>query len=68
MTNEVVATKCTCCDDVTYHIPLDNDSISFTPESGFIAHLTEDEMTDLYFQLKEYKCGLKEPMEPAHAK
>lgn len=56
----VEATSCECCDDVTYHIPIDTDCVSYDPENGLVVHLTEDEMTDLYFELKEFKCGLKE--------
>lgn len=59
----VSATTCECCDDVTYHLPFETEDLS-TWDGKVIAHLTEDEMTDLYFQLKEYKCGLKDP-EPA---
>ena len=64
---EVIATACECCDDVTYHIPVDYDSVTYHPENGFILHLNEDEMTALYFQLKEYKCGLKDPEVLANA-
>ena len=56
----VTATTCECCDDVTYHIPFKTDDLSIF-NGEIIAHLAEDEMTDLYFQLKEYKCGLKDP-------
>ena len=56
----VSATSCECCDDVTYHFPLESDCFTYDPMNGLVIHLTEDEMTDLYFELKEYKCGLKE--------
>ena len=59
----VTATTCECCDDVTYHLPFKFDDLS-TWNGEVIVHLNEDEMTDLYFQLKEYKCGLKAPEQP----
>ena len=56
----VDATICECCDDVTYHIPFSVEDV--TVRDGIVcAHLTEEEMTSLYFELKEFKCGLKEP-------
>ena len=58
---EVFATRCTCCDDVTYHLPFALNAVSYDPDAEFMVHLTEDEMTSLYFQLKEFKCGLKDP-------
>ena len=52
---DVTTTTCDCCDDKTYHIPFTKDMLSVW-EDKVIAHLTEDEMIDLYFQLKEFKC------------
>ena len=60
----VTATTCDCCEDVTYHIPFRTDDLSMS-NGEIIAHLTEDEMTVLYFQLKDFKCGLREP-EPGY--
>ena len=56
----VTATTCECCDDVSYHLPFTMNQLS-TWNNEIIAHLNEDEMTDLYFQLKEYKTGMKVP-------
>ena len=56
----VTTSFCECCEDVTYHIPIDMDSVSYEPDEGFHIHLSQDEMTALYFELKEYKTGLKE--------
>ena len=54
----IQATRCSDCADLTYHIPLDPDTMSFFPEFGFCLHLNEDELTDFYLQLKEIKMGL----------
>ena len=51
-------------DDVTYSIPFRTDQISFSAEEQFVAQLTHEELECLYLELREYKCGLKEP-EPA---
>ena len=53
----VTATTCDCCEDVTYHIPFSINDLTIT-EGLVTAHLTEDEMLDLYFQLKEFKTGI----------
>jgi hypothetical protein len=50
------AQKCECCDDTTYHIQIEPDMVSYDSINGFCLHLTEDEMQQLYFELKEYKC------------
>ena len=56
----VTATTCECCDDVTYHIPFQTKDLSIWNDE-IIAHLTETEMLDLFFQLKDFKCGFKQP-------
>ena len=49
---------CACCSDkfMEYTLNLDEYNISNTERGGLQLHLNEDELTDLYFQLKEYKC------------
>ena len=61
---QVFATTCECCTDVTYHIPFLIDQMS-TDKDEIIAHLTDEEMTSLYLELKEYITGMREP-EPYH--
>ena len=62
----VVATRCECCNDAMYHIPIDNECVTYDPDHvGFCIHLSEEDMTSLYFEFKEYKTGLKEV--PANA-
>ena len=58
---EVTVTKCECCDDLTYHVPLPTDAITISPVTDqIVLHLTEEEMEALYFEFKEYKTGMKE--------
>ena len=47
---------CEECSDISYHIPLTPDSITYDPEVGFTLHLDEEDLSTLYFQLKEVKC------------
>ena len=56
----VSATECECCDEVTYHIEFEIDEMS-THNDKIIAHLTTDEMTSLYFELKEFIIGMRAP-------
>ena len=56
----VTATTCDCCEEVTYHLPFTINDLTVSGELVTV-HLTEDEMEDLYFQLKEFKTGMKEP-------
>ena len=48
---------CEECSDTSYHIPLTHDSITYDPDVGFTLHLDEEDLTALYFELKEIKCG-----------
>ena len=57
---QVTATTCDCCDDVTYHIPFQISDLS-TFGDEIIAHLTSEEMTSLYLELKEYITGMRDP-------
>ena len=45
---------------MTYHIPFKIEDLS-TFDGEVIAHLTDDEMTSLYFELKEYITGMRAP-------
>ena len=49
---------CACCSDkfTEYTLNLDEYNISNTERGGLQLHLNEDELLDLYFQLKEIKC------------
>ena len=51
-----IAQKCECCEDMTYYVQIDHDMISYKADRGFVLELSEEELTDLYFTLKEYKC------------
>ena len=46
---------CACCKDqfTEYTLNLDEYNISNTARGGLQLHLNEDELLDLYFQLKE---------------
>jgi hypothetical protein len=50
--------QCDCCRDTftQYTLNLDDFNVSNTPRGGLQLHLNEDELLDLYFQLKEIKC------------
>lgn len=50
------ATECECCEESTYHIPLELDMLTYDFSDGFCLHLNEDELHQLYFALKEHKC------------
>ena len=50
------STECDCCDAITYHIPLDSDALTYCEEDGIVLHLTEDELAQFYWQLKEHVC------------
>ncbi len=45
---------CEECDLPTFHIPLEAEDITYDPESGFVLHLTEDEVMDLRAQLRSF--------------
>ena len=58
---EVTVTKCECCDDLTYHITVPTDAVTISALGDqAVIHLTEEEMEALYFELKEFKTGMKE--------
>lgn len=55
------ATTCKDCDEVTYHIAVDSKNATVNGDGQVVCHLDEDDMLDLYFQLKDYKCGFSYP-------
>ena len=46
----IQTTPCECCSDLTYHIPLGPDDVTYD-EYGFTLHLTQDEVEALRKQL-----------------
>ena len=52
---EVTAIRCSDCDEPTYHFPIDGESITYSPDAGFTVHLTEDEMTDIFYLLQLFE-------------
>ena len=63
----VTANGCPECGDITYHIPLTGADYTYHPAEGLVVHLDDDEMTRLYFELKEFKTGLKQPRMTPHS-
>ena len=51
------ATTCEECNDITYHIELDPGTITYHMNEGWHLHLDSEELTDLYFTLKQYQCA-----------
>ena len=49
----IQTTPCECCSELTYHIPLGEDDISYD-HNGFTLHLTHEEAKALRIQLATY--------------
>lgn len=54
MSINIETTTCDCCDQETHHISIGPEDISYSPEHGFMLHLTTDELTTLRAQLGAY--------------
>ena len=49
-------------EEVTYHIKFDAKDVSDINADGQVTvSIDEDDMLDLYFSLKDYKCGYVDP-------
>ena len=56
----LTATACDSTSEITYKLSLNPEVVS--SENGeLIATFNETDFLDLYFQLKEFKCGLADP-------
>ena len=52
-------TTCEDCSEVTYHIPLFAEDLSFDGET-FTLHLTEKDLQDFYLLIREHALKLSE--------
>ena len=50
-------TDCDCCNSVTAHIAFDTEFLTANLENNeLVVHLDEEEITELYLQLKSHVC------------
>ena len=48
----ITKTDCPCCDEITFHVELDKEGVSYDGETLYYS-MTRDDMQALYFDLKE---------------
>ena len=54
---KLLVTDCECCEELTYHLCIEPEQLEYDrDDKKFVVSMTEDEMVDLYFMLKEHKC------------
>jgi hypothetical protein len=52
----LTTTTCECCPELIHHVSVPNDCVTFDGDS-FELHLSGEELTQLYFTLKEVQCA-----------
>ena len=57
MNSFINKSTCDCCDEVTYHIPLPLDAVTFEDQE-FVLHLTETELQALHLEIREHALQL----------
>lgn len=51
----LTTTTCECCDADIHNVTIPSELITFNGEE-FVLHLDADELTQLYFELKQVQC------------
>ena len=51
----LTTTNCECCNDAIHNITIPSELITFNGEE-FVLHLDSEELSQLYFELKQYQC------------